>query len=215
MKSCVRDVMTTPVVAVRKTTSFKKMITLMRESRISAFPVIDDGGRVIGVVSEADMLNKEADLATGPGLLASVLRFRDHDKAAGVTAAELMTSPPVTASPETPLAQAARIMRDRRVKRLPVINATGHLIGIISRADVLSVFARPDADIRREATEEVIAESLLEDSRRCTVTVHDGIVTLTGCPETDQAGRDLVEVLRHIDGVIAVRDQLTYPGTPR
>ena len=67
MKSCVRDVMTTPVVAVRRTTSFKKMITLMRESRISAFPVIDDRGRVIGVVSEADMLNKEADLATGPG----------------------------------------------------------------------------------------------------------------------------------------------------
>ncbi len=85
-----------------------------------------------------------------------------------MTAAALMTSPPVTASPGTPLAQAARIMRDRRVKRLPVINATGHLIGIISRADVLSVFARPDADIRREATEEAIAESVLEDSRRFT-----------------------------------------------
>ncbi len=170
-------------------------------------------GRVIGVVSEADMLNKEADLATGPGPLASVLRFRDHDKAAGVTAAELMTSPPVTASPETTAGQAARLMRDRRVKRLPVINATGHLIGIISRADVLSVFTRPDADIRREATEEVIAESFLVDSRRFAVTVHDGIVTLTGRPETDQAGRDLVEVLRHIEGVIAVRDQLSYAGT--
>ncbi len=75
MKSFVRDVMTTPVVAVRKTTSFKEMITLMRGIRVSAFPVIDDEGRVIGVVSEADMLNKEADLATGPGVLASVLRF--------------------------------------------------------------------------------------------------------------------------------------------
>ena len=72
MKSCVRDVMTTPVVAVRKTASFKEMITRMRESGISAFPVVDDGGRVIGVVSQADMLNKEADLATGPGLLANV-----------------------------------------------------------------------------------------------------------------------------------------------
>ncbi len=215
MKSRVRDVMTTPVVAVRKTASFKEMITRMRESRISDFPVVDDGGRVIGVVSEADMLNKEADLATGPGPLASVLRFRDHDKAAGVTAAELMTSPPVTASPDTPLAQAAGLMRDRQVKRLPVISATGHLIGIISRADVLSVFTRPDADIRRDATEEVIAESFLEDSRRFTVTVHDGIVTLTGDPETDQAGRDLVELLRHVDGVIAVRDQLSYAGTPR
>ena len=74
----------------------------MRESQVSAFPVVDDQGRVIGVVSQADMLNKEADLATGPGPLASVLRFRDHEKAAGVTAAELMTSPPVTVGPDTP-----------------------------------------------------------------------------------------------------------------
>ena len=165
MKSCVRDVMATRVVAVRKTASFKEMIVGMRKARVSAFPVVDDQGRVIGVVSHADMLDKEADLATGPGPLASVLRFRDHEKAAGVTAAELMTSPPVTAGPDTSLAEAARLMRDHRVKRLPVINATGHLIGIVSRADVLSVFTRPDADIHREATEEVIAESILVDSR--------------------------------------------------
>jgi len=215
MKSYVRDVMATRVVAVRKTASFKEMIVGMRKAGVSALPVVNDQGRVIGVVSEADMLNKEADLATGPGSLASVLRFRDHEKAAGVTAAELMTSPPVTAGPDTSLAEAARLMRDHRVKRLPVINATGHLIGIVSRADVLSIFARPDADIHREATEEVIAESILVDSRLVAATVHDGIVTLTGRPETNQAARDLVEAVRHIEGVIAVRDQLTYPGTPR
>jgi CBS domain-containing protein len=215
MKSCVRDVMATRVVAVRKTASFKEMIIGMRKAGVSALPVVDDQGRVIGVVSEADMLNKEADLATGPGPLASVLRFRNHEKAAGVTAAELMTSPPVTAGPDTSLAEAARLMRDHRVKRLPVINATGHLIGIVSRADVLSIFTRPDADIHREATEEVIAESILVDSRLVAATVHDGIVTLTGRPETNQAARDLVEAVRHIEGVIAVRDQLTYPGTPR
>jgi CBS-domain-containing membrane protein len=215
MKSYVRDVMATRVVAVRKAASFKEMIVGMRKAGVSALPVVDDQGRVIGVVSEADMLNKEADLATGPGPLASVLRFRNHEKAAGVTAAELMTSPPVTAGPDTSLAEAARLMRDRRVKRLPVINATGHLIGIVSRADVLSIFARPDADIHREAAEEVIAESILVDARLVAATVHDGIVTLTGRPETGQAARDLVEAVRHIEGVIAVRDQLTYPGTPR
>lgn len=216
MKSCVRDVMATRVVAVGKTASFKEMIVGMRKARVSAFPVVDDQGRVIGVVSQADMLDKEADLAaTGAGPLASVLRFRNHEKAARVTAAELMTSPPVTAGPDTSLAEAARLMRDHRVKRLPVINATGHLIGIVSRADVLSIFTRPDADIHREATEEVIAESILVDSRLVAATVHDGIVTLTGRPETNQAARDLVEAVRHIEGVIAVRDQLTYPGTPR
>jgi CBS domain-containing protein len=215
MKSCVQDVMTARVVSVRKTASFKEMILLMRKFQVSAFPVIDDAGRVIGVVSQADMMNKEADLATGPGPLSGILRFRDHDKAAGVTAAELMTAPPLTVSPSTPLTEAARLMRDRRVKRLPVINATGHLIGIISRADVLSVFARPDADIHREAAEEAIAESLAEDSRLFGVTVHDGIVTVTGPPQSDQAGRDLIEAIRHIDGVVAVRDELSYPGKAR
>jgi CBS domain-containing protein len=215
MKSCVRDVMTAHVVAVKKPASFKEMIVRMRKSHVSAFPVVDDAGRVIGVVSQADMLNKEADLATGAGSLASILRFRDHDKAAGTTAAELMTSPPVTVSPDAPLAEAARLMRDRRVKRLPVINATGHLIGIISRADVLSVFTRPDTEIRREAAEEVIAQSLVTDAHRLAVTVHDGIVTLTGRPQSDQAGHELVAALQHIDGVIAVRDQLSHMGAAR
>ncbi len=215
MKRSVRDVMATRVVAVRKTASFKEMILRMRKSRISAFPVVDDQGRVVGVVSQADMLDKEAELATGQGPLAGVLRFGDHEKASGVTAAELMTSPPVTAGPDTPLAEAARLMRDHQVKRLPVINAAGRLVGIVSRADVLSVFTRPDADIRREAAEEMIAESLMLDSRGLGVTVHDGIVTLTGRPETRQVGRDLVDAVRHIDGVIAVRDQLSYAGTPR
>jgi CBS domain-containing protein len=215
MKSCVRNVMATRVVAVRKNASFKEMIVRMRRSGISALPVIDDDGGVIGVVSQADMLDKEADLATSDGPLASVLRFGDNEKAAGVTAAELMTSPPVTAGPDTPLAEAARLMRDHRVKRLPVINATGRLIGVVSRGDVLSVFARPDADIQREAAEEMIAESFVTDSRGLGITVHDGIVTLTGRPETPQAGRDLVEAVLHIDGVIAVRDQLSHAGTPR
>ena len=215
MGSTVNDVMTTRVVAVRKTATFKEMILLMRKFRVSAFPVIDDAGRVIGVVSQADMLNKEADLATGPGPLSGILRFRDHDKAAGVTAAELMTSPPLTVSPSTPLTEAARLMRDHRVKRLPVINATGHLIGIISRTDVLSVFTRPDADIHREANEAAIAESFLEDSRLFEVTVQDGIVTVTGSPQSEQAGHDLIEAIRHIDGVVAVRDELSYPGKVR
>jgi len=215
MGSTVADVMTRRVVAVREAASFKEMVVKMRDSRVSAFPVIDDADRVIGVVSEADMLNKEADLAAGPGTLASVLRFSDHEKAAGVTAAELMTRPPVTIGPDAPVAKAARLMCDRRVKRLPVISGTGHLVGIISRADVLRVFARPDADIRREASEEVIAQTFLADTPSIAATVHDGIVTLIGRAETSQIGHDLVEAIRHIDGVVAVRDELNYAGKPR
>ena len=212
MRSTVKDVMTTHVVAVRKDASFKEMITRMRDSRVSAFPVVDDTGKVIGVVSEADMLNKEADQAA-PGTFASLLRFRDHEKAAGVTAVDLMTSPAATIGPDEPVVDAARLMRDRRVKRLPVTNATGHLIGVISRADVLSVFTRPDAEIQHEVTEEVVHGGYLVRSQPFTVTVHDGIVTLTGRPETDQAGHELAERLRQIEGVVTVADQLSYAGT--
>jgi len=212
MGSTVKDVMTTQVVTVGPTASFKDMVVKMRRSRASALPVVDGEGRVIGVVSEADMLNKEADLDKEPGTLSGILRFEEREKAAGVTAAELMTKPPVTIDPGAPLTEAARLMRDRRVKRLPVINDTGLLIGIISRADVLRIFARPDADIRREAEEEAIAETFLADSPSVAVTVHDGIVTLTGRTDTGQLARGLVVAIRQIDGVVAVRDQLGYPG---
>jgi len=212
VKSCVRDVMATPVVAVKKTASFKGMIVRMQKARVSAFPVINDDGRVIGVVSQADMLNREADLATSPGPLSGVLRYRDHQKAAGATAAELMTSPPVTVGPDTPLAEAARLMRDHRVKRLPVTNATGHLIGIVSRADVLSVYSRPDEEIRREILENVILNGFFADPDRFEVTVSSGVVTLGGHPETAARGRDIVAEIWHVEGVVAVRDRLAYPS---
>ena len=211
MSSTVKDVMTAPVVAVRENASFKEIVSRMRDSRVSAFPVVDLHGKVIGVVSEADMLNKEADQAS-PGTFASLLRFRDHEKAAGVTAADLMTSPAVTIGSDQPVVDAARLMRDRRIKRLPVTNATGHLIGVISRADVLSVFLRPDRTIRHEVIEEAVRGGFLVRSQPFGAVVHDGIVTLTGCPETDQAGHDLVERLRHIEGVVTVRDKLSYAG---
>ena len=214
MRSTVRDVMTTQVVAVRKDASFKEMITRMRTARISAFPVVDQGGKVVGVVSGADLLNKEADQATSPGTIAGLLHFRFHEKAAGVTAGELMTSPAVTIGPDAPVTEAARVMRDRRVKRLPVVNGTGHLIGVISRADVLSVFTRADTDIRHEVTEEVIRGGSLVRPQGFSVTVDNGVVTLSGRPENDRAGRDLIEAVRHIEGVVTVRDQLSYAGVP-
>ena len=212
MKSMVRDVMTSRVVAVRSDASFKEMVAKMRESRISAFPVIDGSGRVIGVVSEADFLNKEAEQADIQGVLASLLYFRSHAKATGVTAGELMTSPAVTVGPDTPVVDAARLMRDRRFKRLPVVNATGHLIGIISRTDVLGVFLRPDKDILREVTDAVIPASGAQGPTRFTVTVTGGIVTVAGRPENDRAGHELAEAIRRVEGVVAVFDQLSYAG---
>jgi len=205
MSATVRDVMTTSVIAVRRDTPFKEMAVILGSSRVSGFPVIDQAGKVIGVVSETDMLIKEIDRASHPELFAGLRRSRDMVKAAGVTAAELMTSPPVTIGPDEPVQHAAFLMYDRAVERLPVVDEAGHLVGIVSQVDVLSIFSRPDEEIRREVTDRVTRPGFLTDPE---VTVQDGIVTLSGRPETDPAGLDIIEAVRHIEGVVAVRDEL-------
>ena len=205
MSATVRDVMSTSVIAVRRDTPFKEMAVILGSSRVSGFPVIDQAGKVIGVVSETDMLIKEIDRASHPELFAGLRRSRDMVKAAGVTAAELMTSPPVTIGPDEPVQHAAFLMYDRAVERLPVVDEAGHLVGIVSQVDVLSIFSRPDEEIRREVTDRVTRPGFLTDPE---VTVQDGIVTLSGRPETDPAGLDIIEAVRHIEGVVAVRDEL-------
>lgn len=207
----VKDVMTTRVIAVRKDASFKEMAAMLRKSRISAFPVIDDAGRVIGVVSEADLLVKEAVQADGVSVLAALRHWREDDKEAGITAGDLMTSPAVTIGPDAPVAEAARLMYDRRVKRLPVVTRSGLLMGIISRVDVLSVFDRPDDQIRSEIVRDVLPGLLGTVPADCDVRVRDGIVTLAGVMDSELDARTVVEAVRHLQGVVAVRDRLSYP----
>jgi CBS-domain-containing membrane protein len=214
MKSTVRDVMTTRVIWVRKSASFREMATTLRAYRISAFPVLDENGRVIGVVSEADLLAKEA-LDGGedgmPGMITGLLRRREQEKARGVTAGDVMTSPAVTVRPEDTVEHAARLMYTRKVKRLPVVDAGGHLVGVISRADVLTVFDRTDAQIRNEVTGDVLHGEFLIDPREFKVSVKDGVVTLEGRAGTAVLGQEVVRRVRHVQGVVAVRDRLSYP----
>lgn len=211
MSAMVKDVMTADVVAVRSDTSFKDMARLLSASRISALPVLDEAEHVIGVVSEADMLIKEADQASYPGFFTGLRRRRDHEKAAGISAADLMTSPPIVIRPDEPVQHAARLMYERGVKRLLVVDDAGHLLGIVSRSDVLGVFGRPDEEIRREVSERVILHSFLTDPALFDITVQDGIVTMAGRPETIEVGKELAEAVRRLDGVVAVQDQLSYP----
>jgi len=213
MKSTVKDVMTTRVIWVRKDAPFREMAATLREQRVSAFPVLDDDLKVIGVVSEADLLTKEALSSEPdgmPGMITGLLRRREQEKARGITAGDLMTSPPVTVRPEDTVEHAAQLMYTRRVKRLPVVNAAGRLVGIISRADVLSVFDRPDKDIRAEITNDVMREEFLIDPKRLKVTVKDGVVTVEGTPGNTVVGHEIVRRVRHVQGVVAVRDRLSY-----
>ena len=162
MNTTVKDVMTTRVIWVKKDATFREMAAALREYRVSAFPVVDDDRKVIGVVSEADMLTKEA-LIDEPGVVGGILHRRDQAKARGITAGDLMTTAVVAVRPDDTVEHAARLMYDRGVKRLPVTDANGRLVGIISRADVLSVFDRTDAAIRKEITDEVLLGEFLVD----------------------------------------------------
>ncbi len=210
----VQEIMTTRVIWVKKDATFREMAVALGEHRVSAFPVVDDDHKVIGIVSEADMLTKEA-LDDEPGVLAGILHRKDQAKARGVTAGDLMTATVVAVRPEDTVEHAARLMYDRRVKRLPVTDADGHLVGIISRADVLSVFDRTDEAIRKEITEGVLLGEFLTDPLIFSVTVKDGVVTLSGRPETSETGHEIVRRVRHLQGVVAVRDRLDYPPPER
>jgi CBS-domain-containing membrane protein len=211
----VKDVMSTHPVTVSTTSSFKEIAAKLREFRVSAFPVLDAGGTVIGVVSAADLLAKEArqDRPGGVrGTVTSILHRTEQAKAAGVMAADLMTRPAVTVTPDETVEHAARLMYDRKVKRLPVVDAGGHLVGIISRTDILAVFDRTDEEIRVEITSQVIPGR--SEPSWYSVLVKDGVVTLEGTPETVSIGHEVVSQVRHVQGVVAVRDCLVYPVLP-
>jgi len=210
MEPTVKAVMTTTVVAVKQGASYKEMASLLRKYRVSAFPVLDDDQRVIGVVSEADLLAKAALTADRGGAITAMVHHKELEKADGVTAGDLMTSNVVTVKPDDTVEQAARLMYHLQVKRLPVVDAGGYLVGIVSRADLLTVFDRPDQEIRAQIVDDVIRHEFLIDPALFMVTVADGVVTVTGAPETADLGHRIVDKIRHVQGVVAVHDKLAY-----
>jgi CBS domain-containing protein len=209
----VRDVMTPNVITVKRDAKFEDIAAALREHRISAVPVVDEESRVIGVVSESDLLAKLAfgiDEDRSPGT-AGILHWHQLEKAHAVTAAELMTSPPMTASPDDTVEQAARVMYKRNVKRLPVTDSGGHLAGIVSRADVLAVYTRADADIAAEIRVGILTGEPHREHRPFDLSVRSGVVTLYGAPLTPAQGERMTRQARHVQGVVAVRDRLDYP----
>jgi CBS domain-containing protein len=205
----VRDVMTTSVVTVDRITPHKEIAALLAEHEVSALPVLMMGRKVAGVVSEADLLTVEEKRAARakPGVLHHPA-VRKHD---GSTAGELMTSPAITIHPDATIPAAARLMNRHHLKRLPVVDPSGTLIGIVSRRDLLSVFLRPDEDIA-EDVRAILAEMLFADPDTVTVGVRDGIVTLSGQP-AEQDQRDVIpaaiRLTWDVDGVVDVVKKFT------
>ena len=211
MNATVRDIMTTPVVAVSADTTFKEMAALIRQHRISALPVIDAHKKVIGLVSEADLLATEAVAGEQNEAFSAIVRRKELKKAGGTVARDLMSRSVVTVSPWDAVEHAARLLYALRLKRLPVTDADGALVGIITRSDVLAVFDRPDAEIRAEIVDQIVTHEFLLDPRHYTVAVEAGVVTMGGHPETTALGQAMVRQARRVRGVVAVRDQFAYP----
>lgn len=207
----VNDVMTTTVVAVAPDAQFKEIVAVMRQWKVTAVPVLEGEGRVVGVLSEADLLHKEQFHDEEPGMIEQMRRLGDTAKAGSVSARDLMTTPAITVGAAATLPQAARIMALHQVKRLPVVDPGGVLRGIVSRADLLKVFLRPDDDIKAEVRREVV-ERLFPVSRRgIGVSVADGVVTLTGTVR-DGALIPVAARLAHaVEGVVGVTCELTGP----
>ncbi|HVB41706.1 MAG TPA: CBS domain-containing protein [Streptosporangiaceae bacterium] len=212
MPSIVGDVMTYNVVAVRQDAEFKEIVMVMHRRRVSAFPVLDSGDRVIGMVSQADLLPREAYPAR-PSSARHEQRRRVPAKADALTAAELMTSPAVTITAQASVTDAARMMHTHKVKRLPVVDEDGRLTGIVTRADLLRVYDRPDEAIRTEITERVIAGDFVLDPREFKLTVSGGVVSVSGRVERQEVALSLLESIWDVAGVVDVRDRLTYPVT--
>jgi CBS domain-containing protein len=208
----VAEFMTTDVVTVREQTGYKEIVETMAVLGISAVPVVDGEGRVVGVVSEADLLLKIEYAGLQPEL--SVLRRRRTrtalTKANGDLARDIMTAPATVVAPDESIAVAAKRMDTEKVKRLPVVDRDGRLVGIVSRSDLLRPFLRADDDIREEIRDEVLLATMWLDPRDFTVTVDQGIVTMHGTVERKSVVPILVGLVRSVAGVVDVIDRLSF-----
>jgi len=198
----VSDVMTHTVVAVGSEASFKEVVGLLDQWKVSALPVLAGEGRVVGVVSEADLLAKEEFRDTEEGDAA------DRAKAGAVTAGELMSAPAVTVHADASVAEAARIMARRHVKRLPVVDGVGLLQGVVSRSDLLKVFLRDDQEIAAEIRRSVLTQ--MPVTRPLTVEVTEGVVTLGGVLPDRLLVPVVARAVRAVEGVVDVRLDLSH-----
>lgn len=208
----VADVMTTQVHVTGPHTPFKLLVRLIEENKVSAIPIVDQQGAPVGIVSEADLLLKERrhELESELDLFHPQRHRSEKAKSEGLVASELMTSPPLTVLSETTLTDAARLMQQRKVRRLIVVDGRGKIAGIVSRSDLLQVFLRGDEELRDEIVNELIPRVLMTPDEPIDVEVRYNVVTLKGQVDRKSDTQILTRRAREIDGVVEVIDRLKY-----
>ncbi|MGW5175421.1 CBS domain-containing protein [Streptomyces sp. NPDC004082] len=210
----VSDVMTHTVAAVGRGAEFKEIVRMMRDWQVSALPVLEGENRVVGVVSEADLLPKEEFRDSDPDRDTQLHRLSDLAKAGSLTAGELMTSPALTVRADATLAQAARTMARARVKRLPVVDGLGTLEGVVSRSDLLKVFLREDEEIAEEVRREVVSYLFPAPASAVRVEVREGVVKLVGRLRDTSLVPVAARLVRAVEGVVDVDFEVTRSDTP-
>lgn len=210
----IKDVMTREVLTVAADTPFKDVVDLLVEHRISGVPVVDDEGHLLGIVTEADLMSKEAfdqrhrrPLAVVAELISGTSRW--SGKAAGLTAGAVMTDRVVVIDPGEDVRAAARRMLELGVKRLPVVEHD-RLVGIVSRQDLLRIFHRSDADIAAELEAKMASPLYAPEDHTVTAFVTDGVVTLTGDVRFSGEVPVMVGLAADVTGVVHVDSRITY-----
>jgi CBS domain-containing protein len=212
----VGDVMTRSVATVHPETPLKDVAALMVERGISGVPVVDADGSVLGIVSEADFVIKERGVVADRNrLLARVFGKSSKERAElakieATTAGEAMTSPALTVGATDTLQWAAEQMASRRVNRLPVVEE-GRLVGIVTRADLVRAYVRPDAELERLVREEVLAKTAFAlEPDAFEVVVQGGVVRFAGRVDRRSLAETIVEVTHGLGGIVGVESHLTW-----
>ncbi|HEX9892074.1 MAG TPA: CBS domain-containing protein [Actinomycetota bacterium] len=219
-KVTVGDVMTKKVVAVDEDAPFKEVVRLLHDHRVSGVPVIGGDGRLSGIVTEADLVfvegkesarrNAFLDWFIHPKRLEEI-----EGRTAGLTARDLMTPDVITTRPETSVREAARAMIESGVKRLPVVDGDGRVLGVVSRRDLLTPYLRTDEELREEIATEVVERVMWLDPTEIHVEVIRGLVMLKGRLARRSEREILVELAGRVDGVLGVKDELTFAEDDR
>lgn len=204
--------MTSRVHVASPLSPFKLLVRLIEENRVSAIPIVDQSGVPVGIVSESDLLLKERrhELESSRDLLHAQKRRHERAKAAGIVASDVMTSPAITVTCDTSLSEAARLMQEKNVRRLVVVDQRGLIAGIASRSDLLQVFLRSDDELREEIAGKLIPAVLPSSENAVGVEVSWNIATLSGEVDRKSDARILMRMTQELDGVVGVVDRLSY-----
>ena len=206
----VSEVMTRDVITVGPDTSFKEAVRRLEANRVSGLPVVDGYGKLVGVVSEADLLNKAEKREPDAYVLESRRHRLDRSRASALTVAAAMSPDVVTVRPEAPIAMAAREMHARGFKRLPVVDGSGRLVGIVSRGDLLKVFLRTDEELSHEVREILDQAEHRFGATGLSETVCDGIVELAGALRSKNQVDATLRAVAGVDGVVGIQSRITH-----